>query len=153
MKTKLTSVESPGDTSRDAGALDDPKLGQLVQFQMAESFPWANHRDICKRERMRNGFWSSTSWISIVWIERLMYWENIKMWDEQEKWESIWILNESMSSLNVVLPTSLNQITVFSPMHCTVSFLCEHDYGCFSGETGVKIHPGYGVSPVLINCL
>jgi len=66
MKTKLTSVESPGDTSRDAGALDDPKLGQLVQFQMAESFPWANHRDICKRERMRNGFWSSTSWISIV---------------------------------------------------------------------------------------
>lgn len=41
------SAESPGDTSRDAGALDDPKLGQLVQFQMAESFPWANHCDIC----------------------------------------------------------------------------------------------------------
>lgn len=44
------SVESAGDTSRDADTLDDPKLGQLVQFQMAESFPWANHSDICKRE-------------------------------------------------------------------------------------------------------
>lgn len=30
MKTMLTSVESPGDMSRDAGTLDDPKLGQLV---------------------------------------------------------------------------------------------------------------------------
>lgn len=58
MKTMVGSVESPGDTSRDAGALDDPKLGQLVQFQMAESFPWANHCDICKTERIRNGFWS-----------------------------------------------------------------------------------------------
>lgn len=47
MKTMVGSAESPGDTSRDAGALDDPKLGQLVQFQMAESFPWANHCDIC----------------------------------------------------------------------------------------------------------
>lgn len=43
----LGSVESPGDTSRDADTLDDPELGQLVQFQMAESFPWANHGDIC----------------------------------------------------------------------------------------------------------
>lgn len=50
IKTKLASVESPGDTSRDVEALDDPKLGQLVQFQMAESFPWANHSDICERE-------------------------------------------------------------------------------------------------------
>lgn len=58
MKTMMGSVESPGDTSRDAGTLDDPKLGQLMQFQMAESFPWANHCDICKRERMENGFWS-----------------------------------------------------------------------------------------------
>lgn len=54
----LGLVESQGDTIRDAGTLDDPKLGQLMQFQMAESFPWANHCDICKRERMRNGFWS-----------------------------------------------------------------------------------------------
>lgn len=43
----LGSVESPGDTRRDADTLDDPKLGQLVQLQMAESFPWANHGDIC----------------------------------------------------------------------------------------------------------
>lgn len=50
MKTMLGSVESPGDTRRDVGTLDDPKLGQLMQFQMAESFPWANHCDICKRE-------------------------------------------------------------------------------------------------------
>lgn len=58
MKTMLGSAEPPGDTKRDAGALDDPKLGQLVQFQMAESFPWANHCDICKGESMRKRFWS-----------------------------------------------------------------------------------------------
>lgn len=58
---------------------------------------------ISVKERMRNGFWSSTSWISIVWTERLIYWENIKMWDKKEKWDSIWKLNESRSSLNVIL--------------------------------------------------
>lgn len=75
MKTMLGSVESPGDTSRDAGTLDDPKLGQLVQFQMAESFPWANHCDICKREM---GSGHCTSWISFVLIERLIYSGNIR---------------------------------------------------------------------------
>lgn len=40
-------VESAGDSIRDAGTLDDPKLGQLMQFQVAESFPWTNHCDIC----------------------------------------------------------------------------------------------------------
>lgn len=57
----LGSVESPGDTSRDADTLDDPKLGQLMQLQMAESFPWANHSDICKRDKMTNGFLSMHS--------------------------------------------------------------------------------------------
>lgn len=57
----LGSVESPGDTRRDADTLDDPKLGQLVQLQMAESFPWANHGDICKRKKMTTGFLSMHS--------------------------------------------------------------------------------------------
>lgn len=67
MKTMVGSVESPGDTSRDAGALDDPKLGQLVQFQMAESFPWANHCDICKTENQK--------WVLVVALPGCLLYE------------------------------------------------------------------------------
>lgn len=65
----LGSVESPGDTSRDPDTLDDPKLGQLVQFQMAESFPWANHGDICKRETTTNVLLSMES-LDLFFINR-----------------------------------------------------------------------------------
>lgn len=38
------------DTISDSGDLDDTKLRQLVQFQMAESLPGTDHCDICKTE-------------------------------------------------------------------------------------------------------
>lgn len=38
------------------------------------------------------------------------------MWEEQEKREPTWRLNELMSSFHLVLPTRLNQVTVFAPV-------------------------------------
>lgn len=45
------TLEDTRNTNSNSGDLDDTKLCQLMQFQMAESLPWTDHCDICKTQR------------------------------------------------------------------------------------------------------
>lgn len=46
---KVTAGVVEGGRTSDAS--DDSKLGKLMQLQVAEGLPGANHRDICKKEK------------------------------------------------------------------------------------------------------